>query len=129
MEQIVFFFFIFGDLFFLCQEYIDSMLMWSSYKQLQQVQIVDFKETQGTVFECRYYCVVEVDSEQYLIRRRVRDKLGRKVWVFISNNINNYFRMPICYRKSLEMIYLDLIQVIWQMTILPLSIYGLLSNV
>lgn len=126
MEQIVFFFFVFGDLFFLCQEYIDSMLMCSSYKQLQQVYIVDFKETQGTVFECRYYCVVEIDSKQYLIRRRVHDKIGRKIYVLISNNINNYFRMPLCYRKGFEMIYLDLIQVIWQITILPLSIYALL---
>lgn len=125
MEDIIFYFLLIADIVFWCQEYVDSALTYSN-NQMLEVTIIDFIDVKGRVFQSRYYSVVVMNSKKYLVRRRRLDKVGRSIKVFSVYTEHQYLKMPLCYRRDFELIYIDLIQFLWQIIMLPLLIYAII---
>ncbi len=121
MEYYLFVVLVIVEIFFWLEEYVNAIFNFNS-NNVRKATILKFEKISGRVFERRCYSVVEIEGKEFLIRRSICDAEGRNIFVFYSNRIEQNLKKPIVYRNKFEVIYIDIIQVLWHLTIIPILI-------
>ena len=121
MEYFLFTVLVMVEIFFWAEEYVNAIFNFNP-KNVRKATILKFENISGRVFEKRCYSVVDIEGKEFLIRRSICDEEGRKIFVFYSNRIEQNLKKPIVYRNKFEVIYIDIIQVLWHITVIPVLI-------
>ncbi|MBR1691900.1 MAG: hypothetical protein IJ711_03900 [Lachnospiraceae bacterium] len=119
MDKILNISLIIGEIIVFTEEYVSAIFNYSASNRTKAT-IIDFVSTtdviQQGLFENRYFSLVEVTGIQYIIRRSVKDKIGREITICRSKNSDRVLKSLIAYRTGFEILYHDFMQVLWHIT-------------